>query len=133
MVQENWPHPFGCPVCYGDDAAKVAGRSLECGPVLIDECHFSVSIRRCSACGQRFVHIFTEFIDWTGGNDPQYVDILPVTEAEAAALAAQGEAVDLKSIEALAANRRHLKKNWPNDGPQAVFWSPGGLWIRPGH
>ena len=93
---------------------------------LIDDSHFGVSIRRCSTCRQRFVHVFTEFVDWADGDDPQYGDLLPVTDAEAAGLAAQGGSVDLRALEALGATRRRLVMSFPRGGRAACPGSSGG-------
>ena len=75
----------------------------------VDEPHFDGKLGRCRSGGKQFVQIFTEFVDWADGDDPQYWDLLPLTDQEADALAAQGAGVDLKGIEELGRDRRRLE------------------------
>jgi hypothetical protein len=58
---------------FGDDclAAKEAIRKAQHIAGLVDESHFIVSIRRCVRCGQHFLIMFCERIDWADGDDPQ--------------------------------------------------------------
>ena len=127
---------FGCAHCYGDDAeATVAyyhGGGLETERRIIDESHFQVSLRRCRGCAQAFIAIFTEFVDWAGGDDAQYRDIVPVTPAEAAHLVASGEDVDLSYLGSLGAGRRRLSMDWPTGGEQCTGWEVGPFWVQPG-
>jgi len=41
-----------------------ARRALDFEAELIDESHVHVAILACGQCGQRFVSVFTETIDW---------------------------------------------------------------------
>ena len=133
MADQQEPRAFGCPQCFGDDAAAAWDHKLQSRITLIDEYHFDVALRLCPACGQQFVCIFTEFVDWADGDDPQYCDRLPLTDSVADALAAQGTAVDLKQIEELGRNRRRLKMDHPKGQPRRVAWANGGLSVYPGH
>ncbi len=131
---------FGCALCYGQDAQatwRFYGERLHCAHRLVDDSHFDVSICRCPECGQHYVWIFTEFIDWEDGEDPQYRDVLPVTPAEVRTLVSAGAGVDLKQIEALGNDRSRLVVNHPKGEryaarPKQFFWSSGGLVIMPG-
>lgn len=133
MTDDQEPKAFGCPQCFGEDPAAAWGHKLHNRITLIDESHFDVAIRRCPTCGQQFVCIFTEFVDWADGDDPQYGDRLPLTAEEADALAAQGAAVDLKQIEEYGSDRRRLKMDHPKGQPRRVKWANGGLSVYPGH
>lgn len=133
MSDPQTPATFGCPLCFGDDAEAARRHKLEMSNELIDESHFGVSLRRCPTCGQMFVSIFTEFVDWTDGDDPQYWDVLPLTAAEADELAAQADNVDLKRIETFGSERRRLKVDYPKGGPKRISWAIGGLSIMPRH
>ena len=133
MSGRQEPKAFGCPLCFGEDPAAASNHDLKTRSKLIDESHFDVALRRCPACGQQFVQIFTEFVDWADGDDPQYWDLLPLTAQEADALATQGTAVDLKQIEELGRHRRRLKMDHPKGQPRRVKWATGGLSIYPGH
>ena len=128
-MAEPLPRRFGCAACFGDDPATAYEHRLGITDRLIDDSHFMVLLRRCPACAQAFVTIFTEFIDWSGGDDPQYRDIMPITADEAARMRTMGEDLDLEWLETIGRNRRRLCMNHPKDGPRQVFWSDGGLRI----
>jgi len=129
------PESFGCARCYGEDADAtwVFLRGAQRRHWLVDQSHFDISIRQCPNCGQNFVWIFTEFIDWTDGEDPQYWDVLPITQEETESLAVQGENVDLVQIENLGRGRRRLVANHPKGEPRSILWASGRLSITPGH
>ena len=118
---------FGCDLCCGEDAAEAWTAKRKHETVLLDYSHFAISIERCDSCGQAFVRIFTEFVDWEEGDDPQYWDLLPVTEAEREVLIAQAGEPDLKYLMTLGADRRHLKAD-----DHGFRWAGGGLFIMPG-
>lgn len=124
---------FGCTLCFGEVAAAAESHRRKSVHSLIDESHFIVSIVRCEACHQQFVSIFTEFVDWVDGDDPQYRDVVPITDDEATDLVRQGAAVDLHILEALGAGRRRLVMSYPKGGARRVFWATGGLSVRRGH
>jgi hypothetical protein len=119
---------FGCGRCWppGAAAAWAAFLALPVEAELADESHFAVAIRACAACGQRFVAVFTELIDWADGEDPQDWTVLPVTAAEAAALAEAGGALEL-ALNALAPHRRSLHRDFPKGGRPRALWSSGIL------
>ena len=123
---------MGCAACDGDDASTAweeirTARQLA---ALVEESHYSVRLKQ-HGCGQRFVVIFTERIDWVDGNDPHDFRAVPITEAEHDALAAQGDRVAVSAIEALGSARRYLVRSWPADAGQSTGWRTGGLWIGP--
>lgn len=123
---------FGCKSCLPESAAEAwktrnaLARELE----LISESHFHIMILSCRGCGQRFVSVFTESIDWDDGEDPQNWLLLPLTDAEAAWLAARGDAVTGQELEALGPGRRALEYDHPKFGPARTFWS-AGLMVGP--
>jgi hypothetical protein len=93
---------------------------------LIEESHFIVLLRSCTACGQRFVSVFAETVDWADSEDPQFRTVLPVTDQEAAALSA----MDRRGLESLlyglAPNRRSLCRDFPKGAENpSNFWSRG--------
>ena len=120
---------FGCDVCWPDDAGAAweARGGLTRLKELIDESHFIVAILACPRCGQRYVSIFTELIDWADGEDPQYWTLLPITEAEAEGLIQRGTSLDEMSLNALGRGRRSLRRDHPKDGPPQVSWGSGIL------
>ncbi|MGA2229968.1 MAG: hypothetical protein ABSH22_03495 [Tepidisphaeraceae bacterium] len=121
---------FGCEQCFKADAQAMALAKTKFRLLarLVDEEHFIVSILACPECGQRCVSIFTETIDWVGGDDSQYVSVLPITEEEAAALVASGNDL-VKRIEALGRGRPVWRDDDPTGGPRRIWWGKEGLWI----
>ena len=97
-----------CDACMPDDAAQAwAARStLSVTDRVCQESHFGVTLRACGHCGQRFASVFSERIDWRGGNDPQSTLLIPVDHDEASALLAAGESIEatLRTL----SPRRHL-------------------------
>jgi hypothetical protein len=118
---------FGCEACWpaSAEAAETASRSLVREAGLIDESHFIVSLWSCGACGQRFVSVFTEMIDWADGEDPQYRTVLPITEAEARTLKRSGSALTESELNSLAPKRRSLYRDHPKDKPVRIAWGTG--------
>jgi hypothetical protein len=85
---------------------------------------------RCRDCSQAFIRIFTEFIDWSGGDDPQYITIMPVTEAEAAAFT-DGSLSPLQAGK-LGTDRRHLIYDTPSGKPWRIAWATGPFLVSEG-
>jgi hypothetical protein len=127
---------FGC--CHCCAAAKPSSWSdhvgaLERVSVLVDKSHFDVSVRRCGQCGQRFVFVFTEFVD-PSGQDPQYWTLIPVDDAELDTIIAMGSHPDLELIGALGTDRRCLYYNHPTDSDADWGWVEGRpIWLQEGH
>lgn len=123
------PDRFGCAACWPDSAAVAwrAAGELVTRARLVDESHFIVSLRQCPACGQSFVSVFTEMIDWADGDDPQFRSLLPVTPEEAASLSATPDGEIESRLEAMAPRRRSLRWDFPKgvDQPR-VSWGQGG-------
>lgn len=121
---------FGCVECWPSaaDAAWEARRALRVVEELIDESHFHVMILSCGRCGQRFLSIFTEMIDWADGDDPQYWTLLPITEAEAGELAGQGESLSDAQLGKVGPGRRCLRRNCPKGAAAETVWG-SGVWV----
>jgi hypothetical protein len=128
-VERMQTREFGCDICWPADtrAAWGARDGLSRLRELIDESHFIVAILACPRCEQRYVSVFTEMIDWEGGNDPQYWTLLPITESEAEDLIRQEASLDEVSLNALGRGRRSLRRDHPKDGPLRVSWGSGIL------
>jgi hypothetical protein len=119
---------FGCAVCCPDEAEAgwEALCSLRIESRLVQESHFSVLVRACEQCTQRFVSVFTETIDWEGGEDPQSWTVLPVRPDEAERLA-QASTGLIRELHALAPNRRSWRREHPKGAPASSFWATGVL------
>jgi hypothetical protein len=127
----------GCPACFTDDADVSwanCGR-LAVDVTLADDSHFIVQLRRCAECGQRYLWVFTEFVDYDKGEDAQYRQVVPVTVAEAASITGRGPGVDLAAyLGSLGGDRRYLRIDWPSDQPEpAARWSGGAFAVFPGY
>jgi hypothetical protein len=48
----------------------------------MDDSHHTRSLLKCRRCGQLYFYEFYEWIDWEGGNDPQYQTYIPVESQE---------------------------------------------------
>jgi hypothetical protein len=119
--------------CLGEDAdaALAAIRRASHTDSLVDESHFMVCILRCSACGQLFLDIFTELIDWSGGDDSQAWMYVPINDSEARWLRAAGPAADDRFLLAMKIHRRFLSRVYPRGMDPRVTWGTGPLVILP--
>lgn len=117
---------FGCESCWPSDvdAALAAIKSSPTKAVLIDEAHYIVSIRHCTACDQDFLGITTEMIDWEAGEDPISRSYVPITESERDMLFASTPPTEA-ILNAVGPGRRSLIFDWPKDHPPSTCWSTG--------
>lgn len=122
---------MGCALCLADDAERAwsASRTTRLG-ALVEESHFSVQLTACS-CGQRFVTVFTERIDWSGGEDDQTWVSAPVDEEEARQLEACAVNDCPALVVKLAGDRRFLVRFFPTGGTLGCHWRERGLRIGP--
>jgi hypothetical protein len=121
----------GCGTCFKNDAVAVWKERPRFPLIrrLIDEPHFIVSIVACPDCAQRFLSVFTERIDWVNGEDPTESSLFPLSEDDAARVAALGPDDDLLQLDCLRQSRRHLRTDWPNAGPKQAWWTTDSLRI----
>ena len=122
-------------ICLGDDclAAREAIRKAEHIVMLVDESHFGVPILRCVRCGQHFLSLFCERVDWADSDDPQTRVVVPVSEDEARRLQVANVAADENAIREIVANeRRFLYHDMPKGAPETLAWKTRLLFI-PGH
>lgn len=122
--------PFGCARCWPSsaDEALEASKALVPGQELIDTSHLGVTIRTCPNCGQRFVAVFLEHVDWQDGDDSQYWTLLPITESESVDLLAMNETAAIARLNGLPLLRRCLQRDHSKGGPETVSWG-SGVWI----
>jgi hypothetical protein len=127
---------FGCDGCYPEAAPGAWHeyiRSFETVANLVEDSHWVVSVWRCTTCKQRFVYVWTEFVDWEGGNDPTYRTVIPVDDKEAAAITKRGGDVDTDYLGALGKDRRHLIYDIPLRADPRFMWREGPLVVTPGY
>ena len=118
--------PYGCPRCFGADAdgAWAAMRATRVRS-LVQESHFGVHVARC-ACGQHYVEVFTERIDWRDGDDDQTWLVAPLTIEDVARLMRASEAELHAIVNDAARGRRFLVRH---DG--RCWWRDDGFAIGP--
>jgi hypothetical protein len=115
---------FGCRKCWPNRAGAVwkSRHLLEKEIDLIDESHFHVMILACRSCGQRFVSVFTEKIDWDGGDGAQSWSLMPITVEEQANFSATLSEAEL---ERLGPGRRCLEHDHPTGERARTNWTFG--------
>ena len=121
--------------CLDHDSAtaKEAIRKSRCIVELVDESHFMVSIRQCGRCGQHFLTLFCERVDWTDGDDPQKWLAVPVAKDEVQRLRTANVAANENVILEIVANeRRFLYHDMPKGEPAKLEWKNRTLFI-PAH
>ncbi len=120
---------WGCARCLGSDAAAawrwLGARESRRG--LLSEPHFSLSLTTCRACGQRFARVFSERIDWRGGEDPQRTDLIPLGAEEARAFEEDATRSGGRGVAALLTRvtgdgRRRLVWDWPSGQGAHIVW-----------
>jgi len=119
-----------CP-CVGTvpTAAKEAILRGKAVASLVDHSHFWVDVRRCECCGQRFLTVFHEIVDWDNGDDDHTWLAVPVTGAEVRRLETLGHPVSEGDISAVEWSRRYLMDSVPS----GCVWRSDSIWLSPFH
>lgn len=82
-----------------------------------EDTHFRRALLRCRDCGQLYYYEFYEWIDWEGGNDPQYRTWIPVESRE------EIDTLNQTSQFSLLKFAPRLQSDFPKDADQPkVFW-----------
>lgn len=121
----------GCSKCYDKDPVRAWDlfKNTVTLESLINESHFSIRIRQCRACDQKYLAVFTETIDWQDGQDPQLWSIVPVAPDEIAVLINAGsddsDVSLVRSVENAVMERQSLCLDWPKGSDQKIFWRKG--------
>lgn len=118
---------FGCAECWpqGAEPAWEARRRLAGDASIVNDTHFIVRIVACTGCGQRFLSMMTEMIDWDDGDDPQHWVLIPVTPEEACTLVVAGEDGLRGAFDALDRGRRSLHRDAPKGRAVTTYWGCG--------
>lgn len=124
---------YGCERCWPREpaAAWKARQSLAKSAELVDESHYRVIILSCPHCRQAFLSVFTETMDWSGGEDSMYWTVVPVSTGEVAALRDLTGALRDADLEAIARDRRSLLRDFPKDASEPTVCWGAGLRIGP--
>lgn len=124
----------GCKQCFGSDAQAVWSQPHVLTPpkLLTRESHFTVDLRACPVCGQRFVLAYVERFNWRGGDDELDALLVSVTDTEANGLLTAGEDTTEGALGALAPARRHLLRFGEGDARGAhMAFREGAIWVPP--
>ena len=121
---------LGCKYCYSTDANTAFELVLKTrvNNNLISESHLSVRLRKCKHCGQQYLVIFNEKIDWEHGEDPQHWKVLPISIDESKLILSsekRNEQDLFQTIELIAIGRTTLNMEWPKKQNQRVSWGKG--------
>ena len=113
---------YGCEVCWPDDAGRAweGVARWQVVSVIADDSHFIVKIRACPDCGQLFLTVFTERIDWVSGDDPQFWRIMPVSGTESHRIIG-----DFGFAARELSARRSLFRDYPSGETPKCFWGQG--------
>lgn len=117
---------IGCETCWAPEAAT-AWNLIKDVPIearLIDEPHYIVQIRVCSSCGQNYLQVTTEVVDWQDGEDPISRTVIPIDNEERARLLAT-QPLDTATIEGIGTGRPSLRYCWPKNAAPTLFWGAG--------
>lgn len=122
----------GCPLCRAADPESAAAAWSDCRRC-VDDPHLGVTLLRCMQCGDPALRIFTELIDWAGGDDSQASVIVPFPASAAGSLAgirdagAVGAALDALPL------RRYLLRCQPRGvtEPDRWAWMDGRPFLLP--
>jgi len=132
LMSDVTPENFGCERCWparAEECYKALG-DLARERRIIDESHFGVWVLSCQHCRQKFLQVFTETIDWAGGDDPQYLTLLPISEIEASTLTSQVGSISEATLNALGIRRKSLRHDSPKAEPATTYWATG-IRVRP--
>lgn len=129
MTETTW----GCAKCWEGEAESAVAKmnSLpHAGDLLVDDLHLIIGTRSCANCGQLFVTVFTETIDWVDGEDPQHRSYMPVSGSELAQVAKLDESDIHSALLDIGSSRRTLEWDNPKSGIIKMRWG-SGLFYRP--
>ncbi len=80
----------------------------------VEDSHNSTRLVRCEECGQLYIRIFTEEIDWINGEDPQHAIIFPVPDET------WWEETPKRPWPECP--HAHIVFDWPSDGEKKAYW-----------
>lgn len=127
----------GCGKCNAEDP-EAAYAALSDSPridALISRAHFDIELLRCESCGQPWVYVYAEFVNFAGDEDPDYRDYVPISEEELRELTSledrSYDAITTR-VKSLAEGRTRLQADWPvgADGLRPR-WTTEALVIAP--
>jgi len=93
--------------------------SLRCLETWTNESHVSKSLCRCKDCGELYVEVWYEVIDWAQGNDEMFTVYIPVKNAQEIELVKKALPPPM-SLDLLALSPR-INRYW-HGGTEMVAW-----------
>lgn len=98
---------------------------------LVDESHLSIWLLECPDCGQPYVHVFTELIDWVDSEDSQSVVYCRLNDREVERLLTEdGDPVEDRLVK-LDIHRRMLWWINPKGCEPLLEWRESPLIVLP--
>jgi uncharacterized protein YbaR (Trm112 family) len=128
MAEHATGEAHGCERCWPHEAVAAWGARQGLTKVadLVDESHYHVMILSCPYCRQNFLSVFTETVDWADGEDPQYWKVVPIEPGEVAILTDATGLLSEADLDAMARDRRCLRRDYPKGASApTVGWSVG--------
>jgi hypothetical protein len=124
-MTNNRAQAHGCAKCWPEsaDSAWEARSCLDQQRELIDDSHFHVLVLSCPECGQAFLSVFMESIDWDDGDDPQFWSVVPIEGAERDGL--YRAIISERDLQGFARGRRSLFRAAPKGRPYSNGWATG--------
>ena len=91
---------------------------LEPVKVYVQDSHFSRKLFRCRECGQLYLYVFNEEVDYAGGNDAMYFRYIPVDDEAAAERLSKAPQFELEA-------RYGIHLDWPSDedAQRPPYWA----------
>ncbi len=119
--------------CQNEDVKVAQQALLNCDQVgsMVGDSHFSAGIIKCEACGQQFLSVFAELIDWDDGDDSQASLWLPVFSAEARKLLQTEGLATERLIMEMKMQRRYLVNAKSKGNEAYATWYEGPFFVPP--
>jgi len=76
--------------------------------------------------------LVTELVNWSGGDDAQYRDLVPVDDAETERILGMDQGLELEFIGSLGRDRRYFSEAYPSRGGAWRSWRTGAFPVMPG-
>ena len=86
--------------------------------VYVQDSHFSRKLFRCRECGQLYLYMFNEEVDYIGGNDPQFYRYVPVEDESVADQLSKAPQIEIEC-------RYGIHIDWPKEAesPSPPHWA----------
>ena len=117
----------GCKQCWSSDANWVweARSRLQKRLDLVDSAHLGVSLVACTQCEQSYLSVFTETINWRGGNDPVHWTLIPIMSVHAIEMAKRVKPVSESLLSDICGKASSAQRYSSSSGESRSYWGVG--------